>query len=155
MQLRSVDMNEQLAKEIINWRYEPPYDLYNGDGSQEGIQELLETPYYALVDIKGGLIGFYCMGASAQVPAGRELGAYPEGYIDVGLGMNPSLTGKGRGRSFFSYILKNLELHGKPFRLTVASFNKRAARLYETFGFQEACRFYRGPIEYIVMTKLL
>lgn len=155
MELLIDKMNELYASEIAGWRYEPPYDFYNNSDSVEGIRELMEHPYYAVLDLHGGLAGFFCVGMSAQVPAGEKLGAYPEGFIDIGLGMKPELTGKGFGSAFFSRILDYLQgaFAGIALRLTVASFNDRAIRLYRNAGFQESMRFYRGDIEFIVMVK--
>ncbi|WP_043932663.1 GNAT family N-acetyltransferase [Bacillus sp. EB01] len=156
MQLDTVNMNEQFAYEILYWHYEPPYDFYNSDPSPEGMKELFENTYVVLVDENGNLVGFYCKGPAAQVPAGREFKAYPEGFIDVGLGMNPKLTGRGFGKEFFSFILNDISLEhpGCTFRLTVAAFNLRAITLYRKEGFKEICRFQSGFIEYIVMTKI-
>ncbi|RDU34760.1 GNAT family N-acetyltransferase [Neobacillus piezotolerans] len=155
MELIIDKMNEQYATKIVSWKYEPPYDFYNSSDSPEGIKELMEHPYYAVIGPDGSLTGFFCIGVSAQVPAGEKFGAYSDGFIDLGLGMKPELTGKGFGFAFFLSILDHLqgELPGVPFRLTVAAFNDRAVRLYRKAGFQEAMRFYRGEIEFIVMEK--
>ncbi|WP_409273240.1 GNAT family N-acetyltransferase [Neobacillus sp. SCS-31] len=149
------NMSEHYASQIVCWNYEPPYDFYNSSASPEGIKELMEQPYYAVLDPYGELIGFFCIGESAQVPAGKKFGAYLEGFIDIGLGMKPELTGKGLGFTFFSRILDYVycSVPGIPLRLTVASFNERAVGLYRKAGFEELMRFYRGPVEFIVMTK--
>ncbi|WP_316572865.1 GNAT family N-acetyltransferase [Neobacillus sp. YIM B06451] len=148
-------MSEEYASQIASWKYEPPYDFYNSSASSEGIEELMELPYYAVLNSNGELIGFFCIGESAQVPAGAEMGAYSDGFIDIGLGMKPELTGNGFGFAFFTRILGYLQvkLHGVLFRLTVAAFNERAVRLYRNVGFEESMRFYRGAIEFIVMER--
>ncbi|WP_245744379.1 hypothetical protein [Bhargavaea ginsengi] len=85
-------MGEREAREITGWAYPPPYDFYNMDG--EGAEELGE--YEAVVE-DGLLIGFFCTGAEARVPAGYGAGAYSkeDGIIDIGLGMKPERTGQG------------------------------------------------------------
>lgn len=143
MNLQIHTMNEEFAKEILTWTYEKPYDLYNNEPSEEGMNELLDGSYYALIDDVEGLYGFFCIGKSAQVPKGNEFGAYDENCIDMGLGMNPKLVGKGTGFSFTSFIIDYIQERHKeiPVRLTVATFNKRAIHLYEKLGFVKKHEF--------------
>lgn len=155
MNLTISGMNEQLATEILGWVYEAPYDFYNNSVTPEGIRELMDQPYFAVLGEGGMLAGFFCVGESAQVPAGTAFGAYSEGSVDIGIGMNPKLTGKGLGFAFFSLVLNHLQdtLPGMPLRLTVASFNERAIRLYTKIGFEEKLRFQRGSIDFVVMAR--
>lgn len=143
MKFTSEPMNEEIAAEILNWRYPYPYDFYNNTVSDESMSEIMDGTYRAIRNEKGDLFGFYCTGNSAQVPAGRIVGAYPEGYIDFGLGMKPAETGHGLGSEFFSYIKQEIlkQQPEKLLRLTVATFNKRAIRLYEKFGFKKEAEF--------------
>lgn len=141
--------------EILEWNYEPPYDFYNHEVNKESIRELLEENYMAIIDLKGSLTGFYCSGESAQVPAGREAGAYNEAAVDIGIGMNPELTGKGQGKPFFSFILSELQqaLPHSITRLTVAAFNERAIKLYSNMGFKKEKEFNSGENRFITMVK--
>lgn len=143
MLLYSIPVDEKSAAYILSWRYPPPYDLYNDSRGDESLKEFLENPYFVVVDEMNEIIGFYCIGYSAQVPNGYLFGAYEEGHLDIGLGMNPEFTGKGYGSSFFAFILYSLEKKYKrvPLRLTVATFNKRAIYLYEKFGFVKKMMF--------------
>lgn len=155
MQLMVREMNEEFAKQIQNWTYEPPYDFYNNEESPESLKELLENPYYAVVDDNNHLVGFFCIGKSAQVPFGTTVGAYSEDIEDIGIGMNPALTGQGFGAAFFSFVLSYLQetFHTDTIRLTVAAFNKRAILLYTKLGFAEKVKFSRETIEFITMIK--
>ena len=155
MKLYSREMTNELAINILDWTYESPYDLYNNAITDDAISELMNEGYVAVEDENGALIGFYCSGHSAQVPAGKELGAYAEEAIDVGVGMHPDLTGKVKGYFFFSFILNELEpLNANTiFRLTVAKFNKRAMKLYENMGFRVAFEFKTDNNEYLIMVK--
>ena len=84
------------AKKINTWTYEEPYSLYSFSGEKEVIEELLDGTYYGCCDDQGDLIGYFCFGANAQVPGGRDANLYGgEDVIDIGLGMKPALTGKG------------------------------------------------------------
>lgn len=143
MNFTSGPMTKSAATEILGWRYPYPYDFYNNEMSDESMDEMLDGTYRIILDEKGDLFGFYCIGKSAQVPAGRITGAYPEGFIDFGLGMRPAETGQGKGSEFFAYIRQEiLRNHsGQPLRLTVAMFNKRAICLYENYAFIKDMEF--------------
>ena len=84
MELKMVTMDEQFAFQILHWKYEQPYNPYNGEYTEGGMCELLDNSYYALIDEENELFGFFCTGKSAQVPAGQSMGAYDENLIDLG-----------------------------------------------------------------------
>ena len=155
MKLYIEHMNEETATNILNWQYEKPYDFYNNEVTDEAMQELLDGTYYVLVDELKELIGFYCIGKSAQVPIGNRFGVYLDDYVDMGLGMNPNLVGKGNGFEFCSYIMKFIEenYQDTPIRLTVAKFNQRAIHLYEKLGFVLEHEFSTDFAEFITMVK--
>lgn len=155
MKFTSEPMTEKIAVEILNWRYPYPYDFYNNDVNEESMSEILDGTYRAIRDEKGELFGFYCTGNSAQVPAGRIRGVYPDGYIDFGLGMKPAETGRGFGSEFFVFINQEIidQQPGKSLRLTVASFNKRAVRLYEKFGFVKVAEFKTEFAVFVTMAE--
>ena len=156
MKLELNNMDEAFTLEILNWRYDPPYDFSNNEYDAEAIKELLEDNYSVVVNDNEELIGFYCAGPSAQVPAGAKVGAYTEDIIDVGLGVAPILTGKGNGFTFFSFVLESLyKTYGNvPVRLTVAKFNQRAIHLYEKFGFVKEMEFTTDFADFQTMRKV-
>jgi len=151
VELSSREMTKDDAIEVLNWRYPPPYEMYNQEESEAGLAELLDGSYQVVLDQDGCIIGFYCTGFAAQVPKGHEFGVYEKDYVDIGLGMKPELTGRGFGREFFDFVLK--EIGAGSFRLTVAEFNERAIRLYEKFEFVRSDEFYNGDIKFIVMLR--
>ncbi|MFD4707463.1 GNAT family N-acetyltransferase [Gottfriedia sp. NPDC058432] len=153
MELYISKMTESYATEILSWSYAPPYDFYNNELSQEGLEELLNNQYLAVIDQYENLIGFYCIGQSAQVPKGNEFGVYERRMIDIGLGVRPDLMGKGFGSGIFRFILEKIHetTNLSTYRLTVAKFNKRAIRLYENFGFKVENEFYTERAEFITM----
>lgn len=156
MKLYSQNITPSIAYEILEWQYDPPYDFYNCEPGEEGIKELLNNGYNAIVNEKGVLIGFYCSGASAQVPAGRHAGVYNDEAIDIGIGMRPDLTGRGYGRIFFHFVLKMISDSepGIISRLTVASFNERAIKLYQNMGFNIQSEFSNGEVGFFTMVKV-
>lgn len=155
MKLKLENMDQEFASEILSWRYDPPYDFYNNEHDAESIKEFLEDSNSVIVNDNGELIGFYCAGSSAQVPLGTKVGAYREDIIDIGLGMAPTLTGKGNGFTFFSFVVEALyKTYGNvPVRLTVATFNQRAIQLYKKFGFVKEIEFSTGSAEFQTMRK--
>lgn len=157
MKLIVEGMNEKTAKEVLNWKYDQPYDFYNSELTDEGMEEILDGSYYALVNDFKELVGFFCIGEAAQVPIGNQYGVYTEDLVDIGLGMNPALVGKGNGFQFCSYILNFIEQDYKStqFRLTVAKFNQRAIHLYKKLGFVFESEFKTEFAEFITMVKRL
>ncbi|WP_423406784.1 GNAT family N-acetyltransferase [Heyndrickxia sp. MSNUG] len=153
--LRSKKIDRELALEILNWKYEKPYELYNNEVNEESLYELLANPYTAVIGENEYLTGFYCYGESSQVPAGRPAGVYKLAAIDIGIGMNPEVTGKGNGKLFFSFVLSELQklFPDKNMRLTVAVFNERAIKLYENTGFIKEGEFQSSATAFITMVK--
>ncbi len=153
MVLMLENMSEERAITILSWKYEPPYDFYNNEITDENMKELLDGTYYAIVNDDKQLVGFYCTGESAQVPKAKRIGLYSDDAIDLGLGMMPNLVGKGNGFHFCSFILRAIEdkYKGIPIRLTVAKFNQRAIHLYEKLGFVKKDEFNTDFAEFMTM----
>ncbi len=86
------DMDENLARKIISWVYEEPYDFYNNVLNEEVIKEYLDGSYRAIID-DDEVFGFLCTGQTAQIPAGIKYGVYNDKFVDMGLGMNPDYVG--------------------------------------------------------------
>lgn len=85
------------------------------------------------------------------------MSAYSEELIDIGIGMNPKLTGQGYGFTFFSFILSYIHetFNDVPIRLTVAIFNHRAIHLYKKLGFVKKMEFNKESTEFITMVRNL
>ena len=149
-------MDEASAREMCPWRYEPPYDFYNphSEEADARVRHLLDPSrtYYAITDGDGTLVGYCCFGADAQVPGGT----YKEPALDIGVGMQPALTGQGYGDSFFAAVVDFalLALAPRRLRVTVAAFNQRAMRVYEKAGFRSVEFFGRSGDgeEFVIMT---
>ena len=158
MKLNIKQINYEEAYEISKWIYQEPYSIYSNDGSDSCIRELLDGNYFSATDEEIKLLGYYCFNEFAQVPIGKQFGVYDDkDLIDVGLGIRPDLCGQGFGLDFLSnglYFARS-ELNAKGLRLTVASFNKRAIKVYERIGFKKVNSFRRiseiGEMEFWVM----
>ncbi len=147
-------LTKEEAMEINTWTYEEPYSLYSFSGEKEVIEELLDGTYYGCCGDRGDLIGYFCFGANAQVPGGRDANLYGgEDVIDIGLGMKPALTGKGIGKEFFQagIAFATKEFNAKMFRLSVATFNTRAITLYKNIGFKQGTIFLSRGREFMLM----
>ncbi|RWZ60180.1 GNAT family N-acetyltransferase [Halobacillus fulvus] len=153
MMFRTERMNVSHADEILRWSYEPPYDMYNQTVDYDSKMELLNGSYTPVLTEHNTLFGYYCTGNSAKVPTESEDMLYPNGFIDKGLGMNPLYTGRGHGVEFCAFILSEIKKveQDLPLRLTVATFNTRAIRVYEKLGFRRGDLFKKGKVEFMTM----
>jgi RimJ/RimL family protein N-acetyltransferase len=152
------NMDKKAAEEICKWAYSEPYYIYTLDGCEGSINELMDGSYYSVTDESDNMIGFYCFGEAAQVPAGNLYDVYKDKkYLDIGLGMKPELCGKGKGYDFVSKEIEFAKafLSAEKLRLTVAGFNERAIKVYERVGFKKIMDFNRrdekGTTKFIVM----
>jgi RimJ/RimL family protein N-acetyltransferase len=136
-------MDQARAREILTWRYEAPYDVYNPDPDkhQDWVQAFLDprNAYHAIMDAEGELVAYCCFGPDARVPGGD----YDQEALDIGLGARPDLTGQGRGHTFASAVLEFARTTFTPvaFRVTIAEFNHRALRVWEKIGFRPVQTF--------------
>ena len=71
-------------RDLAEWRYEPPYDFYNGD------EEPVLNPerFFEARDEEGDLVGFYYF-------------EWKDDALEYGLGLRPDRTGRGQGLDFF------------------------------------------------------
>lgn len=130
-------IDETAALEIIRWRYEPPYDIYDFEDTPDTREYILDPQYnfYAMKDENDDLVGFCSFGEDGQVPGGN----YALEALDIGMGIHPDLTGKGFGSKFAVAVLNFASRTFQPttYRVTIASFNLRARRVWEKNGFQQ------------------
>ena len=92
--------DEKSAREFVQWKYEPPYDMYNCPPKKWTMPSNYnidpENNVYAMFDQDDKLIGYCSYGEDAQVPGGD----YSEEALDIGLMLKPELTGQGMGVDF-------------------------------------------------------
>jgi ribosomal-protein-alanine N-acetyltransferase len=143
-------MDQRDAEAISRWRYDEPYSFYDWTADEDDLALLLDPRardgrfFSAYGD--GELVGFFELRVES-------------GDVVVGLGLRPDLTGRGLGRGFLeSGLAFARELFGeRRFRLSVATFNERAIRVYERCGFVRGRVYLHhtngGIHEFLEMTR--
>jgi [ribosomal protein S18]-alanine N-acetyltransferase len=144
---RFVQMDDDDAREISRWHYQPPYDFYDSASDPDDLEELLdparrENTYFSALDGEGDLVGFFQFETEGET-------------VDVGLGLRPDLTGKGLG---LEYLLAGLAFARERFSpgrftLSVATFNERAIEVYERAGFRRGAVYthYTNGADYLFL----
>ena len=118
------------AEAISGWHYPEPFSFYDWTADAGDLAELLDPAlrgdsYSAVDDEAGELVGYFSF-----KPADK-------GTIVLGLGLRPDHTGRGLGGDFLLAGLDHARSRYEPvrFSLAVATFNRRAIKVYERAGF--------------------
>lgn len=139
---RIIPRLQKHAAIISRWRYEGEYAFYN---SPEPFHpscpgQPVEDGCFVWVDAGGEVLGHVSYGPDGQIPTAEGY-PYPDGYLDIGLGLRPDLCGRGLGGDFIERCLRFAEERygASRFRLSVAAFNARAVKVYQRAGFSIEC----------------
>ncbi|MCM1989190.1 GNAT family N-acetyltransferase [Oceanirhabdus seepicola] len=145
-------VNIKDVEDILTWKYEGIYSLYDNDRTQGKINWIKSLPEdenaFSVCNDKNELVAHF------------EI--YIKEKINFAVQMRPSLTGKGMGRELiqsfldFAKIKYNLE----SIELFVVKFNERAIKAYENVGFEKV-KEYSAKLsisdteetEFVVMEK--
>lgn len=125
---------EQAANIAFNWQYEVEYSFYNMTADEEDLTEFLNPvergDKYFIITKGNEEVGFFCFENEVD-------------SIDIGLGMKPELTGRGIGLEFLKAGLDyaRSKYNPKEITLSVATFNKRAIKVYKKAGFKSVETF--------------
>jgi [ribosomal protein S18]-alanine N-acetyltransferase len=144
-------MDQTVAVAISEWHYPPPYSFYDWDADHDDAALLLDAKsrqgrFFSARDENGELVGYF------------EFQVRDED-LTIGLGLRPDLTGLGMGADFVEAGLAFARERFRPsrFRLTVASFNERAIKVYERAGFVTTRAFDHetsgGVYRFLEMTR--
>ena len=140
---------DQIARK---WHYSGQYSFYDMENDPEDFEEIITlrlraNKYYQILDDKDELVGYFC------------LERLSEEKVEVGLGLRPDLTGRGLGLNFVKEIETFIQnnFNYKLIILSVASFNKRAIKVYQRAGFKiESSKLQKsndGVYEFINLSK--
>ncbi|WP_061994354.1 GNAT family N-acetyltransferase [Clostridium sp. ATCC 25772] len=147
-------MDNKYAKEILNWHYDKEYSFYDMEFDSEDLEEFLmnmKRNYwenkFVVLNKNENLIGIFSY-------------EFKDNVMEIGLGLKPNLTGKGIGESYIragiEYGKNKFKYNKNIIKLAVASFNKRAIKVYERLGFKETGRYIENisdkKYEFIIMT---
>jgi len=148
-------VDENHARAIFSWRYEPPYDFYNNSEEDTRLIQYLLHPqnnFYSILD-ENSLVAYCSFGQDGQVIGGH----YRDEALDIGFGIRPDLTGRGKGVEYAKAVLEFADTLFKPkaFRVTIAAFNKRAIRVWQKLEFEHQQSFERGSdgMQFIVLMR--
>ncbi len=141
------------ARRIAGWRYDGPWRIYDPRPETGLLSDL--PGYLAVAGADGGpLVGFCCSGPEALVPGL----AVEEGVLDVGVGMDPAMVGRGNGARFAAAVLDHYRTTtgARRLRAVVQSWNERSLRLTRSAGFTPAgehvCEQNGEQVRYTVVT---
>ena len=131
-------MTTEHARLISCWKYNGVYSFY--DHNENNVEGYMDGTHFACMAESGELIGYFCFGENARIPTIEE-NVYDDGFLDVGLGLRPDLCGKKYGPAFLDKGIDYAQqkFNTKCFRLSVASFNERAIKVYTKAGFYVEC----------------
>ncbi len=144
------DMESGDARIIATWRYPDPYSFYDMESDRDDLEEFLdfqdwdEDSNFAVLNVEGELVGFFTF-------------TWNDDTLILGLGLRPDMTGAGLGVLFVRTGLEyaRVKFSPKELRLSVATFNKRAIRVYEKCGFKVSRTFMNstngGVYEFVEM----
>lgn len=135
MQFTFRPIRREDVKKIATWRYEKPYEQYNGDMlafslfvfiALRPLFIMLGEENFAVDNQQGDLVGFF------------QFIKHFRRRVTIGLGLRPDLTGQGHGLAFVKAGLAFGEGRYNPqsFNLLVRALNQRAFKVYSRAGFQ-------------------
>ncbi|WP_025115984.1 GNAT family N-acetyltransferase [Lysinibacillus fusiformis] len=153
MSYRFQPISQEQAEYIAyNWHYEGHYSFYDIEADQEDLQAFLD-PY-----TRGNSI--FAVLKNQELVAFFSMMTVADQTMEIGLGMKPSLTGKGLGFDFLKnaidFVLANYPC--EMITLSVATFNLRAIKLYRKVGFKDAHTYMQatngGVYEFLKMNYI-
>lgn len=142
------------AKNICEWSYDNPYDIYNFPN-----WEIVTEQKWGIADVEKRKTEFYTIRKEKDL-IGFFRFVKNEDFVMLGLGIMPKMCGHGLGKYVMDCI-KKVFIERYPngiLRLEVRSFNLRAIKCYEKAGFVSKNRYFRntpkGSAEFILMELL-
>ncbi|WP_186763938.1 hypothetical protein [Planomicrobium sp. CPCC 101079] len=66
LNLQHTEMEKDTAENILNWKYDSPYDFYNNELNEEELVKMLNGSYFAIYNDLKKLIGFFSTGIALK-----------------------------------------------------------------------------------------
>ena len=148
--IRVAALSEPEARVIAQWRYQHPYDFYDGD--EREIEVMLDPAHhYYAVHAVDELVGYICVGPDARV-AGQE----PINDIDdLGWGFRPHLVGRGIASRWLPSALELIrdELTKPRHRVIVINWNGRSQTVARRMGFEASGTHRNAHGDWVLMCR--
>lgn len=151
MTLEVAAMTAAWAQEVAGWRYEPPFDVYDGDERSEAA--LMDGNHLAILDA-GEFVGYVGFGPECRVPGGPD----DDGAVDIGIGIRPDRLSDRLGTRAGDLILETMRVGGvRRLRVSVLASNERSIRLALRLGFLQSSTFLdaRDGRQFVVLEREL
>ncbi|WFA08781.1 GNAT family N-acetyltransferase [Tissierella sp. Yu-01] len=137
------ELSEDYAKEICSWIYEGEYSIYNfsdwdtvvKNGWDLSLEKTRRLEFVTIL-LNKGLVAY-----------GRI--SLNEDKVYIGIGIKPSLCGKGYGKKIMKLLVEECEKRfpDKTVALEVRSFNDRAINCYKKVGFEIKQKYTRKTFD--------
>lgn len=147
------NMNENILKEIISWKYEAEYSEYNLES-----YENLKKRKSSMLDPNKAQ-NYRCYFTQNELIGYTNLVEKENGDLFLGVGLAPKYCSKGIGKDLLIDTISKAKekYNGKSIVLQVRSWNKRAINCYEKVGFQivkiETVKDFKGEYSEFVFMK--
>ncbi len=141
-------MKKEFIKEIVNWKYDGEYAVYNMPPLDEILNYRISNPE--------NFNDYVCYTKNNELIAYISLNE-KEDDVFLGIGLKPEYCSKKLGRIFLedSILIAKNRYKNKNLKLLVRTFNKRAIKAYKNVGFYEIDTIYRNDknniIEFLLM----
>ncbi len=125
-------MTQEQAEDIaFNWHYDGEYSFYDMEADKEDLAEFLNP------ETRGDSI--FAVTLEDELVAFLSITRMAPTTFDIGIGMKPALTGRGKGTGFLKAVMDFIESEFKAEKITlsVAAFNERAIKVYRKIGFED------------------
>ena len=125
-------MTQEQAEDIaFTWHYDGEYSFYDMEADKEDLAEFLNP------ETRGETM--FAVTYKDELVAFLSVARVDNTTFDIGLGMKPSLTGRGKGAEFLKAAIDFVksEFPAEKITLSVAAFNQRAIKVYRKIGFED------------------
>ena len=125
-------MTQEQAENIaFTWHYDGEYSFYDMEADKEDLAEFLNP------EIRGETM--FAVTYKDEMVAFLSVARVDNTTFDIGLGMKPEITGRGKGTEFLKAAIDfvKAEFRAEKITLSVAAFNERAIKVYRKIGFED------------------